>query len=52
MKRKKTPKPRNPYVQHLVNRSGGGVHERSRKAERAKQKAELRKQLGASAKLV
>lgn len=52
MKKRKIPKPRNPYVQHLVKRSGGGAHTRSHKAERAQQKAELRKQFGASAKSV
>lgn len=52
MKKKKIPQPRNPYVQHLVKRSGGGVHVKSTKAMRVHQRAELRKQLSTSAKLV
>lgn len=39
------PKQRNPFVQHLVNRNGGGVHVKSFKAYRAQKKAELRKEL-------
>lgn len=52
MKRKQPPKPRNPFVQHLISRKGAGAHKQSRKSVRAQTKAELRKQLSASAKSV
>jgi hypothetical protein len=46
MKRKvvKAPKERNPFVQHLINRNGGGAHEKSKKVERQKEKSKLRKE--------
>ncbi len=43
MKRKKLPKERNPFVQHLINKRGGGVHQKSKKAQRRDDKIELRK---------
>ena len=42
MKKKPLPKPRNPLVQHLVNRRGGGVHGQSPKAKRTQEKARLK----------
>jgi hypothetical protein len=39
--KRKTPKTRNPYVQHLVKKKQG-AHVKSRKAERAKTKQELK----------
>lgn len=39
----KAPKDRNPFVQHLINRNGGGVHVKSFKAFRAAQKANLKR---------
>ena len=44
--RKSPPKQRNPFVQHLIQKNGGGVHVKSFKAFRAQKKAELRKNLG------
>lgn len=52
MRKKAPPKPRNPFVQHLVQRSGGGLHVKSHKAQRARDKAQLRAQARTSAKLV
>ena len=43
MKRKPVPKERNPFVQHLINKRGGGVHEKSKKAIRRKEKVQLQK---------
>ena len=42
-RKKQAPKERNPFVQHLINRKGGGVHQKSKKAERQKEKAQLKK---------
>lgn len=42
MKKKAMPKPRNPFVVHVTQRKKG-AHVTSRKAERATQKANLRK---------
>lgn len=41
--KKQMPKERNPFVQHLVNRGGGGVHQKSKKATRSQDKAQLKK---------
>lgn len=38
----KAPKERNPFVQHLINRNGGGVHVKAFKATRATEKALLK----------
>jgi len=44
MKRKeKTPKQRNPYVQHLITKKQG-AHEKPKKVERQKDKMKLRKE--------
>jgi hypothetical protein len=43
-KQKELPKERNPLVQHLINRRGGGVHQKSKKAVRRDEKAQLRKE--------
>jgi hypothetical protein len=40
----KLKKERNPFVQHLINRSGGGVHQKPKKVERQKDKSKLRKE--------
>lgn len=39
------PKERNPFVQHLINRNGGGVHAKSFKANRAAEKAKLKREI-------
>ena len=39
----KMPKERNPFVQHLINKSGGGIHQKSKKAQRRDDKIALRK---------
>lgn len=39
----KLPKERNPFVQHLVSKTGGGYHGKSKKAQRRDDKAALRK---------
>lgn len=41
--KKKLPKPRNPFVQHLIGKRGGGIHEKSKKAVRRQEKMDLRK---------
>lgn len=41
---KRIPKPRNPYVQHLVKKRQG-AHTVSKKAERARAKATLKKEM-------
>ena len=41
--KRKMPKPRNPYVQHLVKRKQG-AHSKSRKVERARAKAQLKRE--------
>lgn len=40
----KLKKERNPFVQHLINKRGGGVHVKSKKAVRRDEKAQLRKE--------
>lgn len=40
----KVKKDRNPFVQHLINRNGGGIHEKPKKVERQKDKSKLRKE--------
>lgn len=40
MKKHKTPKPRNPYIQHVIKRVAG-AHGKSRKAERRAAKMQL-----------
>jgi hypothetical protein len=49
---RKIPKPRNPYVQHLVTKKQG-AHVNSAKAQRTRARASLRRETreGASAKL-
>lgn len=37
------PKPRDPFVQHLINRKGAGVHMKTFKAHRAAEKANLKR---------
>jgi hypothetical protein len=39
------PKERNPFVQHLINRNGGGVHVKSFKAHRAAEKVKLKREI-------
>ena len=41
-KHKELPKARNPFVQHLINKRGSGVHERTKKAERRDAKMALK----------
>lgn len=43
-KQKELPKQRNPFVQHLINRTGAGVHQKPKKVERQKDKNKLRKE--------
>jgi hypothetical protein len=43
-KQKKLPKERNPFVQHLINRNGGGIHQKSKKAIRRDEKVQLKKE--------
>jgi hypothetical protein len=43
MKRDKTPKQRNPFVQHLVVKKQG-AHVKSKKTERQKDKIKIRKE--------
>jgi hypothetical protein len=40
----KTPKPRNPYVQHLLKKKSG-AHTKTHKADRAREKATLKKEI-------
>ena len=42
-KKKKIPKPRNPFVQHLVVKKQG-AHTESKKGKRSKEKAALKKE--------
>ena len=42
MKKQKTPKPRNPYIQHLVTKKQG-AHVKSKKAIRRKEKVKMQK---------
>lgn len=42
-KQKELPKERNPFVQHLMNRRGG-IHQKSKKAVRRDEKAQLKKE--------
>lgn len=44
MKKKQPPKPRNPFVQHLIARKGG-THGKSKKAIRVADKRELKAML-------
>lgn len=41
--KRKNPKPRNPYIQHLVSKKQG-AHVKSAKAERARAKSNLRRE--------
>lgn len=41
--KRKMPKPRNPYVQHLVKRKQG-AHVKSAKAQRSRAKAQLKRE--------
>jgi hypothetical protein len=41
--KRKTPKPRNPFMQHLVKRKSG-AHVKSAKAQRTREKANLRRE--------
>ena len=41
--RRKAPKPRNPFVQHLLKKKSG-AHIKSAKAQRAREKTSLRNQ--------
>ena len=50
-KRKELPKARNPFVQHLINKRGSGLHEKSKKVERRDAKMALR-QSGSIAEVV
>ena len=43
-KQKEIPKSRNPFVQHLINKNGAGVHEKSKKVQRRNDKIALKKQ--------
>jgi len=43
-KQKKLPKERNPFVQHLIGRNGGGIHQKSKKAIRRDEKLQLKKE--------
>jgi hypothetical protein len=43
-KKNKNPKPRNPFVQHLVSKRQG-VHEKPYKVERTKDKAKIKKSI-------
>jgi hypothetical protein len=42
--KRKTPKPRNPFVQHLVVKKQG-AHIKSQKAQRARDRAALRRDI-------
>jgi hypothetical protein len=42
--KRKTPKPRNPFVQHITKRAAG-AHGKSRKAERRAAKINLRRSI-------
>ena len=41
----KAPKPRDPFVQHLINRKGAGAHMKSKKALRRSEKVSLKKKV-------
>lgn len=43
-KTKELPKERNPFVRHLIERNGGGVHQKSKKATRRDEKSQLKKE--------
>lgn len=45
--KRKTPKSRNPFVQHLLKKKAG-AHTKPYKTERAKAKVDLRKQVNLS----
>lgn len=42
MKKKQAPKPRNPFVQHMIVKKQG-AHVKSKKAQRRDEKAKLKK---------
>lgn len=42
--KKQLPKERNPFVQHLINKAGAGVHQKSKKAIRSQEKAKIKKE--------
>ena len=42
-KKLKLPKERNPLVQHLIGKCGGGIHEKSFKSKRKQEKSDLKK---------
>lgn len=44
MKKKSLPKPRNPYVSHMLNRKSGS-HEKSKKSIRRDSKMKIKKEL-------
>ena len=41
--KKELPKERNPFVQHLINKRGAGIHQKSKKAVRTQDKVKLKK---------
>lgn len=47
MKQKSLPKPRDPFVQHLITKKAG-AHVKAKKIQRRDDKVELRKQLSSS----
>lgn len=51
MKKKSAPKPRNPFVQHLVNRKSGS-HEKSNKSVRRDSKMKIKKDLRDYSKVI
>lgn len=42
-KKKEVPQKRNPFVQHLIQRNGGGIHQKSKKAIRRDDRVQLKK---------
>lgn len=42
-KKGKLPKVRNPFVQHLIGKSGGGTHGKTKKAIRRQEKIDMKK---------
>lgn len=42
-KKKKIPTPRNPFVAHLVNKRGGGIHQKPYKTERRDSKLNVKR---------
>jgi hypothetical protein len=47
-KQKELPKARNPFVEHLINKRGAGVHGRSKKAQRRDDRMALKKEWAGS----